>query len=52
MITLIRHLLAIAALPFVVAVLAPAWVARRSGATPALGTTAAQRPAAALRCGL
>ena len=29
--TLIRHLLAIAALPFVVTVLVPLWLARRSG---------------------
>ncbi|HEY8831489.1 MAG TPA: isoprenylcysteine carboxylmethyltransferase family protein [Gemmatimonadaceae bacterium] len=37
--TLIRHLLAIAALPFVVAVLIPIWIARASGVHPALGTT-------------
>ena len=40
MIVLIRHLLAIAALPFVATVLVPIWVARRNGAALALGTTA------------
>ena len=40
MIVLIRHLLAIAALPFVVAVLIPVWLARRNNVSPALGTTA------------
>ena len=37
---LIRHLIAIAALPFVVTVLVPLWVARRYTITPALGETA------------
>jgi protein-S-isoprenylcysteine O-methyltransferase Ste14 len=36
---LIRHLLAIAALPFVVAVLIPIWIVRSNGVTLALGTT-------------
>ncbi|MDQ6886010.1 MAG: isoprenylcysteine carboxylmethyltransferase family protein [Gemmatimonadota bacterium] len=36
---LIRHLVAIAALPFVVAVLVPMWVARRNHVALALGTT-------------
>lgn len=39
MLILIRHLLAIAALPFVVAVLIPIWIARTSGVRLALGTT-------------
>lgn len=39
MLTLIRHLLAIVALPFVVAVLIPIWIARANGVLPALGTT-------------
>ena len=42
MIVLIRHLLAIAALPFVVAVLVPIWVARRNGVAFTLGSTAPQ----------
>jgi protein-S-isoprenylcysteine O-methyltransferase Ste14 len=41
-VTVIRHLFAIAALPFVVAVLIPIWLARRSNVTPALGSTAPQ----------
>jgi protein-S-isoprenylcysteine O-methyltransferase Ste14 len=36
---LIRHLLAIAALPFVVAVLIPIWIVRSNGVRLALGTT-------------
>jgi protein-S-isoprenylcysteine O-methyltransferase Ste14 len=36
---LIRHLLAIAALPFLAAVLIPIWIARGNGVRPALGTT-------------
>jgi len=40
MIRLIRHLLAIAALPFVMAVLIPTWIARRNHITFALGTPA------------
>jgi protein-S-isoprenylcysteine O-methyltransferase Ste14 len=36
---LIRHLLAIAALPFVVAVLIPIWLARRNDVTLAIGAT-------------
>ena len=39
---LIRHLLAIAALPFVVAVLVPMWVARRNHVVLAPGTTLLQ----------
>lgn len=35
-----RHLLSIAALPFVVAVLVPVWLARTNKISPALGTTA------------
>jgi len=38
--TLLRHLLAIAALPFTVAVLVPAWIARRNATTLALGSSA------------
>jgi protein-S-isoprenylcysteine O-methyltransferase Ste14 len=37
MTTLLRHLLAIAILPFTVAVLVPFWIARRYGVTPMLG---------------
>jgi len=37
MITLLRHLLAIAVLPFMVAVLIPYWIAERYGATFGLG---------------
>jgi protein-S-isoprenylcysteine O-methyltransferase Ste14 len=39
LIVLIRHLLAIAALPFVVAVLVPIWLARRNNLALTLGTT-------------
>ena len=37
MITLLRHLLAIAVLPFSVAVLVPIWIAQRHGVTLTLG---------------
>jgi protein-S-isoprenylcysteine O-methyltransferase Ste14 len=37
MITILRHLLAVAILPLTVAVLVPIWIARRSGAALALG---------------
>lgn len=37
MTTLLRHLLAIAVLPFTVAVLIPVWIARRFGVAPTLG---------------
>jgi protein-S-isoprenylcysteine O-methyltransferase Ste14 len=37
MITLLRHLLAIALLPFTVAVLVPIWIAQRNGVALALG---------------
>ena len=37
MITLLRHLLAIAVLPFTVLVLVPYWIAERYGVAPALG---------------
>ena len=40
--TLLRHLLSIALLPFTVAVLVPLWIARRSDATPALGASAGE----------
>ena len=40
--TLLRHLLSIALLPFTVAVLAPLWIARRSGIAPALGASAGE----------
>ncbi len=39
MIILIRHLIAIAALPFVVAVVVPIWLARRNNVELTLGTT-------------
>jgi protein-S-isoprenylcysteine O-methyltransferase Ste14 len=39
---LIRHLLAIAALPFVVAVAVPIWLARRNGVALAVGQTLSQ----------
>ena len=38
--TLLRHLLSIALLPFTVAVLVPLWIARRSGIAPGLGASA------------
>jgi protein-S-isoprenylcysteine O-methyltransferase Ste14 len=40
MITLFRHLLAIAILPFTVAVLVPVWIARRYGVALTLGRSA------------
>src|SRR6267143_5255916 len=40
--TVLRHLLAIAALPFVVAVPIPIWIARASNVRPALVTTMPQ----------
>jgi protein-S-isoprenylcysteine O-methyltransferase Ste14 len=39
---LLRHLLAIAALPFVVTVVVPIWIARADGIVPALGTNATE----------
>src|SRR5262245_54776437 len=42
MVQLLRHLLAIAVLPFTVAVLVPAWIARRYAVAPALGQSAGQ----------
>lgn len=39
MLILIRHITAIAALPFVVAVLIPIWIARTNDVRPALATT-------------
>jgi protein-S-isoprenylcysteine O-methyltransferase Ste14 len=42
MLTVIRHLLAIAALPFVVTIVIPTWIARRNGTVLALSTTATQ----------
>jgi protein-S-isoprenylcysteine O-methyltransferase Ste14 len=42
MLWLLRHLLAIAVLPFTVTVLIPIWLARRDRMTLALGSTAAQ----------
>jgi protein-S-isoprenylcysteine O-methyltransferase Ste14 len=42
MLTVLRHLLAIAALPFVVAVLIPIWIARASNVRVALVTTMPQ----------
>lgn len=41
MLMLIRHLLAIAALPFMVTVLIPTWIAGRYGVDPELGRTMA-----------
>lgn len=47
---ILRHLIAIAVLPFSVAVLVPLWLARRNGTTPALGSSL---PEIALQvCGL
>lgn len=37
MMTVLRHLLAIAILPFTVAVLVPLWIAQRNGSVPTLG---------------
>jgi protein-S-isoprenylcysteine O-methyltransferase Ste14 len=42
MVWLLRHLLAIAVLPFTVTVLIPIWLARRDGMTLTLGSTAVQ----------
>ena len=42
MATLLRHLFAIAVLPFTVAVLIPLWIARRNFLEPALGQSAGQ----------
>jgi protein-S-isoprenylcysteine O-methyltransferase Ste14 len=42
MITLLRHLLAIAILPFTVAVLVPVWIAQRYGVEPGLGRSPVQ----------
>jgi protein-S-isoprenylcysteine O-methyltransferase Ste14 len=39
--TLLRHLFAIAVLPFTVTILVPLWIARRYGITPALSDSAA-----------
>ena len=39
---LVRHLLAIAILPFTVAVLVPVWIARSNAITAGVGTSAAQ----------
>jgi protein-S-isoprenylcysteine O-methyltransferase Ste14 len=50
--TLIRHLLAIAALPFVVAVLIPIWIARTNGVRLALAATTPQAAAQIAGLGL
>ena len=42
MITILRHLLAIAILPFTVTVLVPIWIAQRNGVVPSLGRSVAQ----------
>jgi protein-S-isoprenylcysteine O-methyltransferase Ste14 len=42
MVTLLRHLIAIAVLPFTVTVLVPVWIARRYAVAPALGRSAGQ----------
>jgi protein-S-isoprenylcysteine O-methyltransferase Ste14 len=42
MLTVLRHLLAIAALPFVVTVVVPRWLARRYAVTPRLGDGAGE----------
>jgi protein-S-isoprenylcysteine O-methyltransferase Ste14 len=42
MTALLRHLLAIALLPFTVAVLVPVWIARRFAVSPALGGSAGE----------
>jgi protein-S-isoprenylcysteine O-methyltransferase Ste14 len=39
---LLRHLIAIAVLPFTVAVLIPVWLARRNGVTPGVGSSLVQ----------
>ncbi len=39
MLTLVRHLIAVAALPFTVTVLIPVWIGRRAGVQLAAGTT-------------
>jgi protein-S-isoprenylcysteine O-methyltransferase Ste14 len=52
MLILTRHLLAIAALPFVVTVLIPIWIARVNGVRLALGTTTPHLLAQIAGCGL
>jgi protein-S-isoprenylcysteine O-methyltransferase Ste14 len=42
MITILRHLFAIAILPFTVTVAVPVWIARRYGVVPALGRSLAE----------
>jgi protein-S-isoprenylcysteine O-methyltransferase Ste14 len=42
MVMILRHLLAVAILPFTVAVLVPVWIARRYGMTAAAGSSVAQ----------
>src|SRR6266540_1808488 len=39
MLMLVRHLLSIAALPFIMAVVIPTWIARRDHITPRIGPT-------------
>ena len=42
MLTVVRHILAIAVLPFVVTVVIPTWIARGNGTVPSVGTTPLQ----------
>lgn len=42
MIAILRHLLAIAILPFTVTVLVPIWIAKRNGVVPSLGVSVAE----------
>jgi len=42
MITILRHLFAIAILPFTVTVLVPIWIAQRNGVLPSLGASVAK----------
>jgi protein-S-isoprenylcysteine O-methyltransferase Ste14 len=52
MLRLLRHLLAIAILPFSVTVLVPVWLARRNGAALALGASLLERLAQAAGMGV
>ena len=52
MLWILRHLLAIAVLPFTVAVLIPLWLARRNGTALALGSSLSQLALQALGLGL
>lgn len=52
MLWFLRHVIAVAVLPFSVVVLIPVWLARRSGMTPGVGSTLAQIALQAVGLGL